>query len=129
MHYFGKNKSIEELSRELRTTRDGTSNRDMVRLLKKYGLKFKEKKNSQFSHIKKYLKKNLVLTAYWIPNHKDGHYSIVRKIDRNRIYFHDPWFGGNHSYDLDYFSKNWWDGEARRWLLAIKKPSVKKVGS
>lgn len=126
LHHFGEHKSIVELSRILRTTRGGTANRDMTRLFKKYGLKPRAKKNSRLSDIKRYLRRHLVMTAYWIPHHKDSHYSIVKKIDRRRIYFHDPWFGTNHSYDLGYFNKNWWDGEAKRWILAIRKRSAKK---
>ena len=121
LHYFGKRKHLPELVKELRATRNGTSNAPLLRLLKKHGLKFRVKRRADAPDLKKRLRKHLVVVAYWIPYHRESHYSIVKKMDAKRIYLHDPWFGSNHSYTLNYFLKNWWDEEATRWLLAVKK--------
>ena len=122
LHSYGKKKTVNEIAKEAKTTKSGTSNSGMKRVLKKHGIKFKEKQNACLSDLKGKVKTHWLLVAYWIPIHKEAHYSIVKKIDSKRIYFHDTWYGARHSYSHRYFLKNWWDGEAKRWLLKVKKP-------
>jgi len=121
LHYYGIKKTVPELVKSLGTTRAGTSNSKFVNYLRRHRLKFFIKEKSSIKDVRKYIKNYWLVVGYWIPNHKEGHYSIVKKIDSKRIYFHDTWFGATHSYSIPYFVKNWWDGEAIRWLLAIKK--------
>ena len=122
LHYFDAKMDISEIVKKLRTTpRRGTGNVNLLRLLGENGVKFRVKENAAAKDLKKYLKNHWVVVAYWIPSHKESHYSIVKKITSKRIYFHDTWFGANHSYSIRYFLKNWWDEEAKRWLLAVKK--------
>jgi predicted double-glycine peptidase len=121
LYYYDNRMDIQEVVKGLKTTRSGTTNASLMRFLKKNAVKFRVKKQAALEDIRKYLKKNWVVVAYWIPSHKESHYSIVKKITAKRIYFHDTWFGSNHSYDAGYFFKNWWDQEATRWLLAVRK--------
>lgn len=121
LYYFGKRTDIQQIIRQLRTSRSGTSNASVKKLFKKNGLKFVEKKTATLGDIRKRVSKNWIIVAYHIPCHKEDHYSIVKKIDSRRIYFHDTWFGSGHSYTHQYFLKNWRDGEAKRWFLAVKK--------
>ena len=122
LHYYDTRMSIGKIVKELRATpRKGTGNISLLRLLRKNGVKFKVKKGATTKKLAGYLKNHWVTVAYWIPSHKESHYSIVKKITAKRIYFHDTWFGTNHSYSINYFLKNWWDEEAERWLLAVKK--------
>jgi len=124
LHFFGVNKDISELIKELKTTeKTGTDHQRMINLLKKYKLKFIVKKNATLEEIKKSLIDSLVVVDYFIPYYQESHYSIVKKIKGERIYFHDTHFGPNHRYKIDYFLRNWWDEEAKRWLVAIKKPN------
>lgn len=125
LHYFGKTRTIVELSRELKTNRSGTANKPLIKLLRRNGLRLRVKENASIKDLRRYLRRHLVMTAYWIPYHREGHYSIIKKVDSKRVYFHDPWFGSSHSYSLGYFIQNWWDGEARRWLLAVEKKRVR----
>lgn len=121
LHYFGQKKTFRELTRELRITRAGTKNAQIIKLFKKNDIDFIEKKDSKLGDIKRYLRNNIVIVAYYIPRNKESHYAIVKKINSRRIYFHDTWFGSSHSYTLNYFYKNWWDSEAKKWILAVKK--------
>ncbi|MBI2669564.1 MAG: hypothetical protein HYX20_00205 [Candidatus Yanofskybacteria bacterium] len=122
LHYYDTKMDIRKIVKELRATpRRGTGNVNLLRLLGKNGIKFRVKEHAAAKDLKKYLKNHWVVVAYWIPTHKESHYSIIKKITSKRIYFHDTWFGTNHSYALKYFVKNWWDEEAVRWLLAVKK--------
>ncbi|MDP3731162.1 MAG: cysteine peptidase family C39 domain-containing protein [bacterium] len=126
LHSFGKKKPLHEIIKDAKTTKAGTSNSGLKRVLKKHGVKFQEKRNADLADIKSKIKTHWLLVAYWIPIHKEAHYSIIKKIDSKRIYFHDTWFGSKHSYSQKYFLKNWWDGEAKKWLLTIRKPVRRK---
>ncbi|MBI2063259.1 MAG: C39 family peptidase [Candidatus Yanofskybacteria bacterium] len=122
LNYSGKTCLDTNLAKELKTTPSGTSNSQLVKFLKKKGVKFRVREGASLDALKRFSKKSLVLVTYWIPNHKEHHYSIVKKVSSKRIYFHDTWFGANHSYTIGHFRKNWWDDEAKSsWLLAVKK--------
>ena len=121
LHYYDARMNFKDVVKALKTTRSGTANKYLIGLLKKNGVPHRVKEFAALADIKRYLKNHWVVVAFWIPSGKEGHYSIVKKINSKRIYFHDTWFGTNHSYTLDYFLKNWWDPEATRWLLAVRK--------
>ncbi|MEK7151279.1 MAG: cysteine peptidase family C39 domain-containing protein [Patescibacteria group bacterium] len=122
LDYAGKPCLKTNLVKTLKTTSAGTSNNQLIKFLKKSGVKFKVQEGASLNSLKKVSRSGLVLVTYWIPNHKEHHYSIIKKITSKRIYFHDTWFGANHSYSIPYFQKNWWDDEAKSsWLLAVKK--------
>ncbi len=126
LHAFGIQKPVRQLRKELGTTRAGTDNRGLIKVFRRHNIRFVMKENGKINDIKKHLDNHWVLVTYWIPFYQESHYSIVTKVNQQRIYFHDTWFGGNHSYSLDYFLKNWWDEDASNWFMAIKKPSKLK---
>lgn len=119
--YYGIEKKISQLTRELKTTRSGTANADVYRVLRKHRIPFRVKKQSSVQELRRRIKNSILLVAYWIPRHREAHYSIIKKIAGGRIYFHDTWYGSSHSYSLPYFERNWWDPEATRWFLAIPR--------
>lgn len=119
--HYGYETGISEMVRELNTTRAGTSNQDLVRLLRRYDIPFRALRQATLNRLRRLVRTHLVIVAYWIPRHKEAHYTIVKKMDRKRIYFHDTWYGATHSYTLSYFEKNWLDGETSRWLLAVRR--------
>ncbi len=121
LDYHGTQMDIEDIVKELRTTRQGTSNTDFLRLLRRKHIPHIVRDNTRLDTLARLARNHWVAVAYWIPFHKVSHYSIVKKIDRRRIYFHDTWYGANHSYTHEHFLKNWWDEEAARWLCAIPK--------
>lgn len=119
--YFGRPKSVYDIVRELKITRRGTEDRQLVQLLARNGIKYRTKNEATVADIKRSLPRYLVVVAYWIPRYKEGHYSIVKKVDSKRIYFHDTWFGSRHSYSLSYFSRQCWSDKEYRRLLLVPK--------
>lgn len=119
--HFSRRASVSTLIRQLKTTRRGTDNRQLVSILKKHGIRYRVHKEATLSDIKKFLPRYLVVLSYWIPAYKESHFSIVRRLDAKRIYFHDTWFGARHSYSRDYFTKRCWKEKEYRWLLLIPK--------
>lgn len=120
-YYFGRRKSVGDIVRELKITRRGTNDRQLMRVLKKHGIKYRTKTHATVADIKRHLPRYLIVLAYWIPSHKEGHYSIVRRVDAKRIYFHDTWFGARHSYTINYFTHHCWRDDEYRWLLLIPR--------
>lgn len=116
---------IDEIKKALKTTRSGTTNGNLLQLLKKMGLPFKTKKHATTKDLTRYLKNHWVVVAYYIPpraeRKEELHYSIVTRLNKKRVYFHDTWYGANHSYSTAYFLKNWHHKDAEGWLLAVKK--------
>src|SRR3989344_929946 len=113
---------IESVVKELQTSRNGTRDSKLLNFLKRGGIDFKIKKGANLARLKRSLKNNLVVVTFWLPRTQELHYSIVSRMDSKRIYFHDTWFGRNHSYTIDYFLRNWQHKEAEAWLLTILKP-------
>ena len=120
LKHKGQEAEIRHIIKELGTTREGTANANLRRLIRRRGIEYIEKVNSSIFDLKRHSKNKIVIVAYWIPRSKVSHYSIVKRINSKRIYFHDTWYGSTHSYSIEYFMKNWHDGEAFRWMLAIK---------
>lgn len=99
-----------------------TPHKGFTNICKKMKFDCLELENSSIKKIKELLKKDFnVIVSRYIPSQKVDHYAIVKKIDKENIYFLDPWFGKNHKYTLKYFEKKWFDLEnKKRWLIAIK---------
>ncbi len=121
LDYHGTQMTIQDIVKQLGTTRQGTTNKEFLRILKKNDIPYTARENASLDTLFRLVKQHWVAVAYWIPFHQVSHYSIVKKMTRDRIYFHDTWYGGTHSYSLDHFQKNWWDEEATGWLCAVRK--------
>lgn len=119
--YFARPKSVYGIVRELKISRRGTEDRQLIAMLKRSGIKYRVKRNAALADIRRFLPNYLVVLAYWIPTHREGHYSIVKHVNHTRIYFHDTWFGSRHSYSLPYFTRRCWHEKEYRWLLLIPK--------
>lgn len=65
-----------------------------------------------------------IVLYFYVPE-KEGHYAIVKKISRGRIFFIDPYAGANHSYSIRYFLKIWHGAHERKkkWSLFVRKES------
>jgi predicted double-glycine peptidase len=66
-----------------------------------------------------------VIVCYYIPEEREDHYSIVKRIDSKFIYFIDPWYGPQHRYRLNQFLKVWHmhprDKKTDEWYFAVRK--------
>jgi predicted double-glycine peptidase len=127
LHSCGISKNEKQVAKLLGTNKvRGTWHRYFSVVAEKFKLNYVTKRNSTISDLKKYLSEeyNLVV-CYFYPPEKVDHYSVVKKIDKNNIYFWDPFFGEEHKYSLAYFKKVWksdpkYDNE-KAWFFAVKK--------
>ena len=123
----GVKKSEKRIVRILKTNKvRGTWHKDFPRVAEKYKLNYIVKRNSSIEDLKKYKKQGYnIVICYYYPPEKVDHYSVLKKIDKENIYFYDPYFGEDHKYSLNYFLKIWksnprYDGE-KRWFFGVKK--------
>ena len=123
----GIKKSEKQVVKLLGTNKiRGTWARFYPQLAEKYKLNYIVKRNSNLEELKKIIKEGyVVLTAYYVPKEKVDHYVVVKNIDKNYIFFLDPFYGPEHKYNLSYFQKVWktdprFDNE-RCWFIGFKK--------
>src|SRR3989339_271220 len=120
-------KSEEELIKLLNTSaKHGTYFQDFILLTKKLKLSYISEANSSISNLTNLIKnKYIIIICYYSKKEQCDHFSVVKKMDKENIYFSDPWFGQNHKYSLSYFQTIWRNigrpNPAKKWFLAIKK--------
>lgn len=119
LRYYGVEKSEQELAKLAGTTENnGTDDKAITQVLKKFGLKSKIKNNGHFSDIKKCLDKGVPVIVDWFTRGRrdysdsavaDGHYSIVVGLDVKFIYLQDPEIGKIRKLARDDFLRVWFD--------------------
>ncbi len=98
--YFGINIRGDIIIKEVKTNKSGTKIENIIKVLKKYKLKYKAGQ-SDIKNLKKFLKENkpiiIPLQAWtnkkeinWQNDWSDGHYVVAIGYDKNKIYFADP---------------------------------------
>ncbi|MEK6793052.1 MAG: cysteine peptidase family C39 domain-containing protein [Nanoarchaeota archaeon] len=122
----GIKKSEKQVAKLLTTNKvRGTWHKNFPIIAEKFKLNYISMRNATINDLREYKKNNYILiVCYFYPPEKVDHYSILKKINNNHIYFWDPFFGDKHSYTLTYFNKIWksdpkYDDE-KRWFFAVK---------
>lgn len=112
------------LSKLLDTTKNsGTKMLRIVMILRNFGLTCNIYKNSNAGQIKQKLQNNLVIVNYFLDDTKEGHYAIVKKVTKNKIYLIDPWFGSKYFLELEYFNDHWHNPSKtlKKSMIVVKK--------
>jgi len=122
--------SQAELSRRMNTTEEnGTSQEDMVRILREFGLDIYATTTKPLDKLNKIRKKGAEIILNWMSGRNeenDGHYSILDALNENYIGLNNPSFKG--SYNIlrrQDFENIWYDIEADgrrvdKWALIVK---------
>jgi predicted double-glycine peptidase len=132
LEYCGIKKSEEEIAALMHTTeKKGTPTENFSRLAKAFDLECITAEHARLQDLKFLRDQNyLVIVCYFYPTEKVDHYSIVKKIQNNHIYFWDPFFGTHHKYFLPYFRNIWRsdpnDDDKKHWFFALKPKSTIK---
>ena len=123
----GIKKSEKQIAKLLGTNKvRGTWHKNFPIVAEKFNLNYVVMRNATIDDLKEYKKKGFVVViCYFYPPEKMDHYSVLKKIDNEYIYFWDPFFGEEHKYLLTYFKKIWksdpkYDNE-KCWFFAVKK--------
>lgn len=112
------------LSKLLDTTKNsGTRISRLIMIFRNFGLTCKMYKNSNIGQLKLKLTNNHVIVNYYLDEWKEGHYAIVKKVTKSKIYLIDPWFGSKHYLDIEYFNDHWYNTTKtlKKTMICIKK--------
>ncbi|HUX80975.1 MAG TPA: cysteine peptidase family C39 domain-containing protein [Candidatus Paceibacterota bacterium] len=123
--FFGVELSEKHLRFEAHTNKEvGTHHLGMIESARHHGFYVYANNNSSLIEIEYVLKMNRpVIIHYLEPFINEGHYALVHRISKNKLYLSDPWFGKRLSFSHDDFLKRWKseDGRHPQWLMAIGK--------
>ena len=140
LDYYGIHKTEKELAKLMHHTNElGTTNKDVERVAKKFGLRTVIKRKASFNDIGKWLSHKVPIIVDWFTRGRpdygeseiaDGHYSVVVGLDNQYIYLQDPEIGKIRKLKRDDFLKVWFDFRGKyiqpnkldiRLLIAVYK--------
>ena len=110
LNYFGVRHTFKEIASisEYRE-KDGLSNADLVRTLKKFNLDVKERANARWGNLIRYNAEKKVIVVSWMLGGYIGHFSVVEKVGKNFIKLADPHTGTVVKMDKIMFMRLWMD--------------------
>ena len=127
LEFCGIRKTEKQVIKLLGTNKiRGTWAKLYPQLAEKYNLNYSVRRNSTIKEMKALMKQGyIILTSYYVPKERVDHFVIVNKLDKDYIYFYDPFYGPDHKYKLSYFEKIWrtdpeYDNE-KEWFISVKK--------
>jgi predicted double-glycine peptidase len=125
LHFFGVEKTEEELYERLKTNTDvGTLHADMIRVAQEEGFYVFENDDSSVVEISGLLKHRIPVIVHFVePSENDNHYAVVVGLDDEHLMLNDPWNGEKITLEIDDFIERW-SSEKRsedNWLMAISK--------
>ncbi len=115
LRYYNKKLSIEEIKRRLRTNKDGTDEKAIIKLFRVKGLKVRIKRNASRVDIKKAIEKGYPIL---ISTYSGEHWCVIYGYTLDGVFVLDP--------ALNHFFNEWnwkkflkvWD---KRWIAVIKE--------
>ena len=128
--HFGIKMTEKEVAMLLHCQKDeGVWNEAFPDVAEMYKFNFVVGRHAEIKTLRSLTKQGYkIIVGYFSVIDKNGHYSVVRKIDSNYIYFWDPdpTYGPRHKYTLRYFKQVWrsdprYDKE-KAWFIALRKP-------
>lgn len=134
LSHFGITKSEKSLIKLAGAKKGyGCDPDDIVRAVKKIGLKAVYKKNSSINEIKRFLADDHSLIVDWFSPAVLGHYSVVVDVDKKSITLADPETGKLNKMKINTFLCRWFELDdyppkdtkkfALRELIVINKPA------
>ena len=115
LDFYGETISAAKLAKLAKTTsKDGTSNENMVGALKPLGFRAALHDRGSLKEIQQLLNKKIPVIVDWFSGFDrryqlGGHYSVVVGLDTNNIYLQDPELGHLRSLRREQFLRQWFD--------------------
>jgi predicted double-glycine peptidase len=140
LHYFGINKTEEEVRKATDTNKNGTQTQDIIKAARHFGLNTKAKYNMDVQDLKDWLDQNkpvLICFQAWgskkyYKTKESGHYAVAIGYDDKNVYFQDPSIHSKTRGHLSWkeFVKRWHDKDAKgnerdRYGIAMWKSGAK----
>ncbi|MDP1675313.1 MAG: cysteine peptidase family C39 domain-containing protein [Bacteroidota bacterium] len=117
LKYFGKRCTHESVERQLGTTIEGTSRKDIKRVLKEYGLNIQVNSNMGIRDLKSAIKTGspVIVSLY-----SNCHYSVVYGFSDTQIFVMNPSLGEMGSIKIT-VRKSEWREIFDRWGVVVSK--------
>jgi len=107
--YFGVDKTEAEIAKLAGSNPDeGTPPEGLVRAAKALGFNAHTKSGATLDDIREWLGKGTPVIVDWFSV-DEGHYSVVKSIEDNKVFLMDPEIGSERSLDIDTFKRVWFD--------------------
>ena len=122
--------SWAEILRACNIDRNGMSNEDLVKALRKLGFLVRAKSRNTWTELKKNYTRGLPMVVAWMLHGYIGHFSIVVEVGKNHIVLADPDNGKHRRMSKEVFMRLWFDYDgvffpkrardiSLRWALSI----------
>ncbi len=131
--YLGTNISMNKINQASKyKERDGLSNTELAKTLEELGFAVKEKNNASWEDLKNLNTKENVIILSWMQKGYLGHFSVLEKVTKDRIFLADPECGEIISMQKIIFLRLWFDYDELwypekntdiqlRWLIIVSK--------
>ena len=125
---YGIRRTQEALAYFLKTprvTHKGTDTKEIIAVLKRYGLLVESGTNFSLARIVKHLSHNrLAIVCITEPHTNAGHYVVVDTISKTHVYIMDPYhrLGINEKISRKEFEKLWYDNvftKTKRFAMIV----------
>ena len=121
----GFNLSEEEVAKMLGTNEiRGTWTKSFAKVANKLNLAYTSKDNSSIREIRELTNYYLIIVCFHTSDN-DDHYTVIKNIDEQFIYFSDSWYGPDFKMSLADFERRWKCNprfeKIERWFFAIEK--------
>jgi ABC-type bacteriocin/lantibiotic exporter with double-glycine peptidase domain len=120
-------KSESQLTKEIKPSfRYGTTQQKLEEFVNKNKFQYVAKGDSTIKETKLLLKKNyFIIVNYLIEEENEGHYAVIKKITKEKIFLLDPYLGPNYFLSIKKFNKLWNSvgrkNNKNNWFIALKK--------
>jgi len=126
LKFFGKNLNEDTIARKLKTSKQGTSHREIIDFARQNGFYCYVHENSTIHELRHFINLGLpVIVNYIEPKDNEGHYAVVVGFKKNGLILNDPWNGANFILKEKDFKDRWHDRHKNYrcsgWLLVISK--------
>lgn len=110
LSFFGMKKTQQELARICRTTKkNGTDAAALAAGARRLGLSATIKNGATLAEVRRWVMvKNMPVIVAWFFT-SEGHYSVVTRIDKQRITLMDPYIGRRRTMPVKTFLSIWFD--------------------
>jgi ABC-type bacteriocin/lantibiotic exporter with double-glycine peptidase domain len=124
---YGRRVSERDLIRATKTTKQGTTRKNMLKAARKSGFKSVSYENASILQAKRLAARGVpVIINYMEPTDYEDHFAVFVSVGRNFVVLNDPWNGRSFRISKKEFLKRWWgwtndrERKIHRWIMSVR---------
>ncbi|MDP3963488.1 MAG: cysteine peptidase family C39 domain-containing protein [bacterium] len=107
--YYDIPLSWAAIMRACKIDRNGMSNEDLVRALRRLHFSVRARKRWSWNELKGFYRERIPVVIAWMLQGHEGHFSIVAEVGKNHVVLADPDGGKHRRMPKDVFMRLWFD--------------------